>query len=130
MRNVRPRFDRRPHWNFVEIAAVNADDRDHAEVAAAMDCLAQHVRPVRSEINRRLHPIEHRIGARGRFGLGSNRVDAGVGAASVGQLLDALVDVLFREIDRLRARLLRKRQPLGDGVDGDDPAGAEKDCAF
>ena len=53
--------DRRTHRDLVEKPAVNADDRDHAEVAAAMDRLAQHVRSVRSDEGRDLHPIEHRI---------------------------------------------------------------------
>ncbi len=61
--------------------------------------------------------------------LGADRVDAGVRAAAVRQLLDAVVDVLLHEIDRDRAGVRAPSQPLGHGVDGDDPLGAEQEGA-
>ena len=58
-----------------------------AEVAAALDRLAQHVRAVRSHEGRDFHSVDQRIEAGARFRLGANGIDAGVGAATVGQFL-------------------------------------------
>ena len=95
-------IDRRAHRDLVEIAAVHADDRDDTEVAAALDRLSQHVRAIRSEERRDLDAVQHGIGGRGGRGLRSDGVDAGVGAAAMGQLLNALVDVVLLEVDASR----------------------------
>ena len=69
------------------------------------------------------------VGAADRRRLGPDRVDTGVRAAAVRQLLDAVVDIVFHEIDRLRAGVARKRETLGHRVDGDDPLGAQQEGA-
>ena len=56
-------IDRGAHRNLVEEAAIHADDRDGSEVAAAMDRLAQHMRPVRAHEGRDLDPIKHGVEA-------------------------------------------------------------------
>ena len=62
-------------------------------------------------------------------GFGADRVDAGIGAAAVGQFHDAVVDILLHEIERLGAGLARQRQTLRHGVDRDHPLGAEQEGA-
>ena len=61
--------------------------------------------------------------------LGADRVDAGIGAAALRQLLDAVVDILLHEIERLGAGVAGQRQALRHGVDGDDPPGAQQEGA-
>ena len=63
------------------------------------------------------------------LGLGADRVDASVGAAALGELQDAVVDVRLHEVDRLGSRLARQLQPLWHGVDGEHPLGAEEEGA-
>src|SRR5215218_5104931 len=43
-----PAIDRRTHRDFVNKAAVNANDGHDAKISAAMDRLTKHVRPIRS----------------------------------------------------------------------------------
>ena len=40
-----------------------------------------------------------------RIGSSADRIDAGIRAAAARQFLNAVIDVLFQEIERLRARL-------------------------
>ena len=122
-------IDRRTHRDLVEEAAIDADDRDDAEVAAAMDCLAQHVRPVGAHEGRDLDPVPTGVEARGRLGLGADRVDARIGAAALRQLHDAVVNILLHEIDRLGAGFARERKALGHGIDGENASGAEQEGA-
>ena len=61
--------------------------------------------------------------------FGADGVDAGVGAAAVGQFLDALVNVLLHEIDGDGAGVTGHLQALGHGVDGDDALGAQQEGA-
>ena len=98
-----PAVDRRAHRDLVEEAAIDADDRDGAEVAAAMDRLAQHVRPVGAHEGGDLDAVPARVETGAWLRLGADGVDAGIGAAALGQLHDAVVDVLLHEIDRLGA---------------------------
>ena len=70
--------------------------------------------------------IDHGIGAGPGLRLGPHRVDAGVGTASLGHFLDAVVDILLHEIDGLRTGLCRQRQTLRHGIDGNHPAGAQE----
>ena len=39
------------------------------------------------------------------IGFSADRIDAGIRAAAVRQFLNAVIDVLFQEVERLRARL-------------------------
>src|SRR5215210_3488107 len=68
-------IDCRAHRDFVEEAAIYADDRDGAEVAAAMNRLPQHMRPIRAHEGRHLDAINYRIEAGRRVGLGADRSD-------------------------------------------------------
>jgi hypothetical protein len=86
------------HRDFVEETAIDADDRNHAKVPAALDRLTQHMGSVRTQEYRHLGAVDHGIEAGRRFRFGSDCVDARVGATAVRQLLDALVDVLLLEV--------------------------------
>src|SRR5712671_6813414 len=101
-------IDRRPHRNLVEETPVDADDRHHTEVAAAMDGLAQHMRPVAAHEGRGLDAVPTRVETGGRLGLGTDRIDAGIGAAPARQVHDPLIDIFLHEIERLRSGLARK----------------------
>ena len=85
-----------------------------------MDRLPQHVRAIGPHESSHLDAIHHRIEARSGLGFGADGIDAGVRAAAVGQLLDAIIDVFLLEIERQGAGSLRKREPLRHGIDGDD----------
>jgi hypothetical protein len=63
------------------------------------------------------------------LGSGTHGVDAGVGAAAVGQVLNAVVDIVFHEVDRLRPGVARELQPLAHGVDRDDACRAQQEGA-
>ena len=63
------------------------------------------------------------------LGSGTHGVDAGVGAAAVGEILDAVVDILLHEIDGHGARVARELQALGHGVDGDNAGRAQQEGA-
>ena len=75
------------------------------------------------------HPVERGVDAAAPRGLGADAVDAGVGAAAVGQFLQALIDALGHEIDRDRPGLPRHGEALGHGVDGDHPLGPQQEGA-
>src|SRR6185312_14365276 len=76
--------DRRPHWDLVDEPAIDTDNGNGSEVATAMNCLTQYVRSVRPHECRDLHAIDNGIRARESVGLGADRVDAGIGASTVG----------------------------------------------
>src|SRR4051794_24240999 len=92
-------IDRRAHRNLVEEAAIDADDRDSSEVAAAMDSLAQDMRAVGPHEGRDLHAVDDGIEARRGVRLRADRIDAGIRAAAIRHVLDAVVDILFLEIE-------------------------------
>ena len=58
--------------------------------------------------------------------LGADSVDAGVGPAALGELLDPLVDVVLHEVDRDGAGGFGHAQPFRYRVDGDHAPGAEQ----
>lgn len=105
------------HRNLVQIPAIDADDRNRAEISAALDRLSKNVRPVRSHEGRDLDPVDHRANAGSGFRLGANGVDAGIRAAPAGQLLDAIVDVVVLEIECDCTRLSGECQPFRNGID-------------
>ena len=63
------------------------------------------MRPVGAHERRDLYAVPAGVEAGGSLSLGADRVDAAIRAAPVRQFLDTLVDVLFKKIERLRARL-------------------------
>ena len=82
--------------------------------------------PIGSEVDRRLGLVEDGVEAAGAVRLGADGVDAAVGPAAGGHLLQLLVDVFLGEVDRLGlAELARHRHPLGHAIDGDDASSAE-----
>ena len=93
-----------------------------------MDRLTQHMRPVRAHEGGDLDPVPARVEAGARIGFGADRIDAGIRAAAVRQFLNAVIDVLFQEIERLRARLAGQCQPLRHGVDRQNPLGAQQEA--
>jgi hypothetical protein len=128
MRKVKTTIDGRSHRDVVEEAAVDADDRNGAEVAAAMNRMAQHVRPVGTHEGRDLDAVEDGIGARRGLGLGAHGIDAGIGAPAAGQVLNS-IDIVFHEVDRLRPGVARELQPFGHRVDRDHPRRPQQECA-
>ena len=88
------------------------------------------MRAIGSHEGRDLDAIDHRILACHGVRLGADRIDAGIGAAPLRELLDALVDILFHKIERDGARLHGEGQSLGYRVDGDHPFGAQQKCAL
>ena len=130
MRNVRPRLIAEPMGMLVEQAAIDPDDRDGAEVAAAVDRLSQDVRTVRSHERRDLDAVDDGVEAGAGVRLRADRVDAGVRTAPIGQFLDPVVDVLLLEIERCGARRLRQSETFRDGVDGDHPFGTQHEGAL
>ncbi len=121
--------DGRSERDLVEESAIDADDRDRAEIARAVDCLTQDMRPVGAHEGRDLYPVDHRVEAGIGERLGTDGIDAGVCAAALGQFLDAVVDILVEEIDGDGAGGARQFQPLRNRVDRDDPLGAEQERA-
>ena len=118
-------IDRAAHRYLVKHTAVDANDRDRAEVAAALDGLTQDMWPVGAHERRYFDTIHHRIQARFGLGLRADRIDAGVRAPAFCQFLDAIINVLFHEIERGRSRLLRQSQALGHRVYCNHAFGAE-----
>src|SRR5947209_2617696 len=80
-----PPVHRRAHRDLVEKPAIDANDRDDAEIAAAMDRLAQDMRPVGAHKGCDLGTVPDGVEACQGFGLGADRVDASVGAAPLCQ---------------------------------------------
>jgi hypothetical protein len=78
--------------------------------------IAEHVRSVGLQERGDLHAVEHGIEARRRVRLRADRIDAGVRSASAGQLLDAVVNILLHEIERLGARRFRHGEPLAKAI--------------
>src|SRR3954464_15324117 len=74
--------DRGAHRDLVEEAAVNADDRYGAEVAATVDRLPEDMRPVGAHEGRHLDAVDHGVETGPGIGFGADRVDAGIGAAA------------------------------------------------
>src|SRR5690606_38308822 len=112
-------------WDFVEKSAIDADDRDRAKVARAVNSLTQHMRSVRAHKGRHLYPVDHSVEAGIGQRLGANRIDAGVGAATLREFLDPVVNILVKEIDCDGASGARQFQPLRNRVDCNDPLGSE-----
>src|SRR5215211_2033900 len=123
-------IDRAPHRNIVQHAAVDADDRDRAEVAATLNGLAQDVRPVGAHEGCYFDTVHDRIRARLGFGLRADRIDAGIGASAIRQFLDAVVNVFFHEIERCGTRSLRQSQALRHRVYRNHMLSAEQKRAF
>ena len=62
----------------------------------------------------------------GCVGLHPDRVDARIGAAAAGHLLDRLVDVGVLVVDRFRpGAIARNAHAIVDAIDGDHPLGAQ-----
>src|SRR5215203_3686714 len=57
-------------------------------------------------------------------------IDAGVGTPSLSELHDALVNILFHEIQSLGAAASSKLEPLRHRIDGDDPLGPQQEGAL
>src|SRR5438105_3313147 len=87
--------DRRPHRHLVEKTSIDAHNRDDAKVSAAMDRLTKDMRTISAHEGRNLDAIPAGVEACRRFSFCAHRVDAGIGAAPLRQLHDAVVDVLF-----------------------------------
>ena len=92
-----------------------------------MNRLAEHVRPIGAQEHRDLRAVQHGIEARRGMRFGADGIDAGIGTASVGQFLDALVNILLHEIDGDRACVRGHSQPLRHRVDGDHPFGTQQE---
>jgi hypothetical protein len=75
--------DRGAHWNLVQQAAVDADDRDGSKIAATVDCLPQDVRAVRSHEGRDLDPVDDGIEARADIRFSANSINAGIRAPAI-----------------------------------------------
>jgi hypothetical protein len=84
------------------------------------------MRPVGAHKGGDLDPIDHAIRAGGGLGLGSYRINAGIGAASARQLLDALINILVLEIDHGGTSFAGHCHALGHGINGDHALGAEQ----
>src|SRR5215204_1009866 len=125
-----PAIDCRSHRDLVNEAAINTNDGNDTEVPAAMDCLTQYVRPVRSHEGCNLYSVHDRVGACHGFGLGADCVDAGIGTASLGEFHDPVVDVFLHEIERFGATAPGKVEPLRNGIDCDDPFGPQQKSAL
>src|SRR5947209_107441 len=118
------------HRDFVDEAAINARNRDHAGGAADIDHLAQDMRAIVLHHHHLLGAVEQRIGLRQRdMALQARRIDALVGAFAAGELVQALDDALLLEIDCDGAAGFRHSEPLRQHVDGNDLFGAEQDRA-
>jgi hypothetical protein len=121
-----PAVDGRSHGNFIDITAIDTDDRNHAEVAAALDGLSEHMRTVGAHEGGDLDAVDHAVGAGGRLGLGADRIDTRIGPAAFGQFLDALIDIVFLEIDADGVRFFGQGDARGHGIDCDDALGAQQ----
>ena len=99
------------------------------KLRVVVDRLTQHMRTVRSQERRDLRAVQHGIKAGGGVRLGADGVDAGIGTAARGQLLDAFIDIVLHEIDRDRACVRGHLQPLGHRIDGDHPLRAQQEGA-
>jgi len=85
-----------------------------------MDGLAQHVRAVSAHKCSDLDAIDDGVEPGTDIGLSADGVDAGIRAATVGQVLDPVVDIFLLEIERHCTGRFGESQPLGHRVDGDD----------
>jgi len=74
-------IDRRAHRDLAQETAIDTDDGHDPEVAAALDRLAQHMRPVGAQHGGDLHAVDDQDGGR-RVRLGADCVDEGIGAAA------------------------------------------------
>jgi len=112
------------HGHLVEEPAVNAGNRHDAALAAGLDGLTERVGPVGAEPHRHLRAVVQSVEARA-VGLGAYRVDARVGAAAAGSLLELLDDVGdLHVVDGLGLPLrLGHEQPNLPSVDGNHPVG-------
>lgn len=79
-------------------AAIDADDRNRPEVAAAVNRLTQHVRTVAAEICGSLHLVDDGIEACRRMRFSADSVDASICAAPIGEVLDLPVDIVLHKI--------------------------------
>ena len=121
------------HRQRVELAAVDAGDRDGAAAADAVDAGEQRRQPVDrrffgdlggERVGQQAGRLLGQLGERGAraVGLHADRVDGRVGTAAVGQLAQGVGDVvLVGEGDRLDPVAARHLQALGDVVDAEDP---------
>ena len=92
-----------------------------------MDRLPQDMRPIGSHEGRHLGPVEPGIPARGCLRLGPDGINAGIGAATAGEVHDLLVDILVHKIERKGAGCRGESQPLRDCVDSNHPLGAHNE---
>ena len=56
-------IDRGTHWNFIDETAIDANDRDGSEIAAAMNRLAQNMRPICAQKDRNFYAIDDSVEA-------------------------------------------------------------------
>src|SRR5262249_41090932 len=75
-----PPIDGGTHGDLVEVTTIHADDRDRAEVAAAMNGLPDDMRPVGAHEGRDLYAVDDGIEAGRAMRFGANHVDTGIGA--------------------------------------------------
>src|SRR4051812_19549373 len=129
MRTSNPPAARRPHGVLANNPAIDANNRNRAEVAAAMSRMTQHMRPIGPHKSGDFHAIEDRIGAREGVGLRTDGVDASVGASTVGEFLNPIVNILLAEIQRLCPGRLSQRQPPRHRIDRKHPLGTQKEGA-
>jgi hypothetical protein len=78
---------------------------------------------------RNLHPVDGCVESGSGVGFGADGVDASVGSAALGLLLDPLVDVFLFEIEGNCAGFPRELETLRYRIDGDDAFGAKQEGA-
>ena len=98
-------INRRSHRYPVDVTAVDADNGNGPEIPATVNRLTQHMGTVGCQISRDLDPIDHRIPACHRIGLGADGIDARVRAPALCFFLNSFVDIIFLEIESFRAGL-------------------------
>jgi hypothetical protein len=63
-----------------------------------LDRLPQNMRTIRAHEGRYLDAVNHGIRACLGLGFGPDRIDAGIGAATLREFLDALLNIFLHEI--------------------------------
>ena len=99
--------DRRAHRNFIEESTIDANNRNGAEVAAAMNGLPQDMRPIRTHERGNFDAIDDGVEARTGAGLCSYRINTSIRTPTVCHLEDTVVDIVFAKIEGFRTGFTR-----------------------
>ena len=111
-------------------ADIHARHGDDAAGPAGEDRLVEREGPLHAHRARQHGGSDLLHQGLGAVALHAHRLDHRVGALAARQLQDGLLHLALGVVDGLGAAFAGQRQPLGQGVDRDDPLRAEQEAGF